>query len=253
MLILNAGLVKSGSTYLHLMVKNYVANFGYIGRKKLATYDKDYLEFNKNLSIKNKTLPLFFRALEKGYLTCFKTHLALPDTADIYLNNRQLSCTFIYRNPRDIVMSILRDAHADRVIMNRKTQNEVISEEVQSSARGYAWLESAEEAASHVINMKPVFDSYQNMPNTQCIRYEELVQSPYAVMECILTNFGFEINPELLKQTIDTYDPSKTSLKRLADSKHRNTLEPFLEGFALSTEDQLYVDDEMEQDLAPLK
>lgn len=172
MIVLSAGLPKSGSGLLFNLTNDLLEQSGQKGIRQLRDeYGlQDLLNYpNCNIGEPDwaglrRVLPLHFR----GHRFVVKTHCGPNRVVRRLARLRILRVTYIYRDPRDVLLSAMD--HGRKLRAEGKTHT-------------FAQCHSVDDTIPRVLVWLKETSAWLRIPTTLNLKYEELVAEPVAVMK----------------------------------------------------------------------
>ena len=182
MIVLSAGLQKSGSGLLFNLTNDLLEQAGYKGVRRLRDEHDlhDMLHhINCNIGEPNwaglrRLLPLHFR----GHRFVVKTHCGPNRMVSRLARLRILRPTYIFRDPRDVLLSAMD--HGQKLRARGKTNS-------------FAQCRSVEDTIPRVLQWLKETSGWLHMPTTLSLKYEDLIAEPIETMKRLCAFMG--INP----------------------------------------------------------
>lgn len=195
MLIISAGMQKSGSAYIYNLINDLLISSGYNDARDIK--EKHGLEevmMWRNNNIGELTTPVLLKLLlisKKTGRFAVKTHAAPTKLHNILLSLGLIKTIYIYRDPRDVLLSA--QDHGKKIIANGK--NHIFANCVE--------FDSALENVKSWVN---IFKSYKKINNVYTVSYEELSTNPTNVMEGICNYLGVKISKKNIQNILTKYN-----------------------------------------------
>ena len=200
MIVLSAGLQKSGSGLLFNLTNDLLEEAGQTGIRQLKEeYGlQDLLNYyNCNIGEPNwaglsRLLPLHFR----GHRFVVKTHWGPNRVVRWLMLPGIIRATYVYRDPRDVVLSAVD--HGRKLRAEGKTHT-------------FAECHSVDDTIPIVLEWLKETSGWIRTPGTLSVRYEDLITAPLSIMQNLCVFLG--IDPARkgvdLKAMYSVYDVQK--------------------------------------------
>ena len=200
MLIISAGLPKSGSGWFFNLVNDLLIEYGFNDVRELKkTFQLDNVLHHYNCNIEqlskeniNKILPL----IQKGFTFTIKTHCGPGEYIKDLQNIYPVKTLFIFRDPRDIALSVY-----DHGVKQRNS----------GPGGSFADIQSFEDSIRFSKSMYPIWKEWKEFPGSFRVKYEDLVESPNDVLSEIIVDLGLIPDQNKIKKVIKAIVPEKTS------------------------------------------
>ena len=195
MIVVCASLKKSGSGWYFNMTNDLLVQAGHQDVRMLR---RDYalanvlLEENCRINPNAINLARLLPAHRKGNTFAVKTHAGPTPSLRLLMNLGIAKTTYIYRDPRDVVLSALD--HGKRV---RKA----------GQANVLATLRNVEDAVHYV---RPLLDDWEAWTRTHqalMIRYEDLVVDALGVLDRLAGFLRLDVSQDDLREVVACYAP----------------------------------------------
>ncbi len=183
---------KSGTAFIYHMINSLVAHtIGHDARKVKAKYGVGKFMKGGNHNIgdlsPSKVLRLWWVSLlGKSYVV--KTHSGrITRTLRFLLKARQVKIIYIYRDPRDVLLSVMD--HGAKIRAKGKNHT-------------FARWDTFDKAFNKLKGYLKNFRNYNGNNLVMTVRYEDLISDPSAVMKKIAHYLGIEPNLELIDKIL---------------------------------------------------
>jgi hypothetical protein len=195
MLVISAGMQKSGSGYIYNVINDLLVTSGH----KDARTIKDKYGFHEIMKWHNNNigkldfnilLKLLFSSLKEGKFAV-KTHEGPSRYHNILLKLRLIKTIYIYRDPRDVLLSVqdhgrkIRDAGENHTFAN---------------------LVEFDDAYKEIKSWINIFDAYLKLKDVLILRYEDLLTNPVLTVETICKYIDIHVSPEDINKILLKYD-----------------------------------------------
>ena len=186
MLIISAGMQKSGSAYFYNITNEILAesSCGKDARqikneKKLGWLLKWH---NNNIGHFNfaKLIILWLVSIQAGTFVV-KTHSSPTISAKILSKLGLIRIIYCYREPRDVLLSAID--HGQQLIESGQNYS-------------FANMVNFDTAIQHVRGWLYVWQSYTDMPRVLTVKYEDMMIDPTSITKKIEEFIGVSVNPE---------------------------------------------------------
>jgi hypothetical protein len=201
MLVISAGMQKSGSGYLYNLVNDMIISTG--GQDARSLKDQKALHdilqnYNNNMEHpsfrKLRKLWWFSRGRKRTFVV--KTHTGPSRSLKWMLRLGLLKVLYSYRDPRDVLMSA--QDHGQKILS-------------QGENHTFARMVKFEDAFRSVKGWIRIWDMYRDLDGVLMVPYETLVEKPHKVAKEVADYLGLEITENTLREIVAKYD--KSSLK----------------------------------------
>lgn len=177
MLILSAGMQKSGSAYFYNIINELLAKSGRGKDARIikARWGLDTLliERNNNIGIPTypKLLKLWCISIINGTFAV-KTHAAPTKAVKTMCKYGMLRVVYSYRDPRDVLLSAIDHGKKEREDGRREIFTDMLDFDI-ALKKISAWIK--------------IWQMYSSLPNVLSIKYEEIMQNPIEITRRIET------------------------------------------------------------------
>ena len=208
MFVISASAMRSGSSW-YLNLTNDLLN---LKNKKAVrqirqTYDLQDVIVNDFVDVGKlqyrKLLRLFGVSLRTGAFAV-KTHKNPTRGTRVFTHLGMIRSTYIYRDPRDRIVSLLEMAERAR--------------QAGETGGPFAPLHTFADALALIKDAYPHYQRWSRHPRTLVVQYEKLVQQPLDEMQRLAVHLGIDARPEDLDAILAAYD--RDALK--PDAKYTN-------------------------------
>lgn len=203
MLIISAGMPKSGSGYFYNVLNEILIESGYPDARRVK---QDYhLEnimrwHNNNIGDLplNKIMKLWLVSVRAGSF-CVKTHMASQPAVRPMMKAGLIRVIYTYRDPRDAVLSVID--HGRKLLSQGKYHTFAKKADFDSAFRAVpAWFKT--------------WSHYKVLPGTKMLRYEQLIQDPFAVVRDVAQFLKIDTDEQKAREILWRYSRFNSSGKR---------------------------------------
>jgi hypothetical protein len=202
MFVLSASAMRSGSSWFLNMTNDLLVASGYSSVREIskdermrAIIQNDFADIAKPRY--TKLIPLIYLSWKTGPFVV-KTHSFPSRGTRFFSILRQIKSTYIYRDPRDRLVSLME--------MGERARKE-------GDSRSPFWgMHEFETALAHLRQALPHKQRWEQHPQTLLVRYEDLVHDPLRVMLQVNHHLGLSLSQDVLQGIIDRYN--KRTLKK---------------------------------------
>ncbi len=211
MIVLSAGMQKAGSAWLFNMTNDLMrAAGGQDVRRLRSRYLLSPIMTPVNCNMGSlRALKLAWVSLPHlfGNSYVVKTHEG-PTSAALWMIDRGLMrATYIYRDPRDVALSVFR--HGKR-----------IREAGISSDTGFDRIVSMEAAIRFAARRIPIWHAWESSGKALILRYEDLRADTEGEMSRLSEILGLEVDLEEIRTVVERYQVRGAGKERPAKGLH---------------------------------
>jgi hypothetical protein len=143
----------------------------------------------------------------RGETFVIKTHNRPSQNVRRCMKLGMIRATYIYRDPRDVVLSALD--HGAKIRQNGEQHT-------------FGNLLSTEDSIRYVKGLLTIWDEWMATGKTHCVRYEDLLSNPLEEL-CRLRDFlELRVGVEQLRRIVETYRGDQLSDEGVKGSLHFN-------------------------------
>ncbi len=194
MIILSAGMPKSGSGYIYNVLNEMIIASGCSDARDIK--QRFQLEnimrgYNNNIGRLNlnKLLKLYRVSLQAG-LFCAKTHAAPHPLVRPAIEFGMMGVIYIYRDPRDVILSVID--HGRKLLGEGKKHT-------------FAQTADFDSAFCRLPNWFNTWSIYQELPGAINLKYEGLIQEPLKTVRNIAEFFKLRVDEQRLRDILWKY------------------------------------------------
>jgi hypothetical protein len=195
MLIISAGMQKSGSAYVYNIINDLLINTGYEDARKIK--NKHHLErlmkgYNNNIKGMQlwKLLKLLMISFKYGDFVV-KTHSGPTVLSNFFIKIGLIKIIYIYRDPRDVIVSAID--HGNKIISNGKNHS-------------FAKIVKFEKAVEQVKVWINIYHKFKKNKNVLCIKYEDLSLKAEYTLGQICKHLSIKVSDKDMISIIMKYD-----------------------------------------------
>lgn len=210
MVVLSVGMQKSGSGYMYNLLNDLLIISGsHDARYIKENYSLDNIMKWHNNNIGDlgykKLIRLIMISVKSGSFVV-KTHSGPSRSHDLLLKLRLIKTIYIYRDPRDVLLSV--QDHGKKIL--NEGQNHT-----------FAKMVNFEDAFNSIKKWIKVFESYNKRDDVLCISYEDLMNNGVEILKKICFYLNIDVTDEEIKTILNKYDKNnpKANMKGLHFNK----------------------------------
>jgi hypothetical protein len=203
MLVISAGMPKSGSGYFYNVLNDILIESGYpdARRVKQDYHLENIMRWHNNnvgdLPLK-KLMKLWLISVRAGSF-CVKSHMAPEPAVVPIMKTGLVRAIYIYRDPRDAVLSVID--HGRKLLAQGKYHTFAKKADFDSAFRAVpAWFK--------------IWSRYKELPGTKMLRYEQLMQDPFAVVRDVAEFLKIDPGEPKAREILWRYSRFNSSGKR---------------------------------------
>lgn len=209
-------MVKSGSLWYYRMTDDLIMSSGnkhnalsppHPPINNLRKGDKikcDKLNFSNLISITS--------SLKKGYRYPIKTHSrpTIP-LALFQLTFKNLKITYTYRDPRDVVLSVMDHAEKAR------------RDDININIRDIRKIDEAIDFVKVEFKKWKKWDMYSKIFNVEMVRYEDMVKNTAQELKKLRQHLQIQVTDDKIKEIVNKYRKDKYDKReRIRNNTHMN-------------------------------
>lgn len=214
MIVVSAGMVKSGSLWFWNMT-NDLLSAGGLKKDGLPPVHSPVEDFIKLKYGKVVIGALSFSQLTKatishfkGYSYPVKTHSAPTLPLILFRPWGHIKVTYVYRDPRDVVLSVLDHA--------KKAREEDIALNLRD-------IHTFEEAVDFVKIQLMIWEKWSYMPGTFKARYEEITANTHHMLRKLADYLDLRVSEDQIKTICNRYSRKEMSKEKgITNKTHFN-------------------------------
>jgi hypothetical protein len=198
MIVLSNSIPKSGSTLFSWLQKDIIThsvtnNGQLIIEQEISNKQVNGIgHFVNNIEDKN-TLQTLISLSDKYGLFLIKGHTELTNELKEAIKEKRIIVTFIHRDPRDILLSIIDHG--------RRSKSTI-------SSRFFAQFQSIEQTIPFVIHQCKIALEWIEFGNAMIFRYQDLVSSPHSEILRFCESINLEVSKNTIDKVVETYTSS---------------------------------------------
>ncbi|MBU2061624.1 MAG: sulfotransferase domain-containing protein [Bacteroidetes bacterium] len=195
MIVISAGMQKSGSAYIYNLLNDLITLNGGINARELKEKEKlnELLKhYNNNVGVLNfSTLFKLFKTSFRNGSFCVKTHNGPTKWLNLFLFLGIAKTVYIYRDPRDVLLSA--QDHGRKIIEGGENHS-------------FAELVLLKDTLTRMKKWIEIFYAYKAKKSVLTISYEDLLNHPLSTMQKICDYLKYKMEPEQLEAILWTYN-----------------------------------------------
>jgi hypothetical protein len=194
MIVVSASLKKSGSGWYFNLTNDLLAATGGDDVRALREeYGLHDVLQGENCQVNPRPLQLarLYRVHRRGHSFVVKTHAAPTPSLRLLLRMGAAAATYIYRDPRDVVLSALDHGRRARV---------------EAPQNVLARLHTVEDAARYVRTLLDEVDAWTRRSDVLLVRYEDLQADPAAEVRRLAAHLRLEVDDGTAAALVGRYD-----------------------------------------------
>ena len=195
MIIISAGMQKSGSAYIYNLINDILISCGKADARKVKEKNRlnELMKWhNNNVGHLGKKLliKLICLSLKEGTFAV-KTHSYPTGFQKLLLKIGLIKIIYLYRDPRDVLLSA--QDHGKKIITNGYNHT-------------FAQMIDFDDAFNRVKAWTNTFSRYRKINNIVLIRYEDLMGAPLKEMQKICSYLNVSLSKNKMKMILEKYD-----------------------------------------------
>jgi hypothetical protein len=224
MIIISAGMQKSGSAYVYNIINDLLVHAGHGDAREIK--EKHKLEkvlqwHNNNVSdLENSLLYKLARITMRDKNFAIKTHSGPTRLLKIFLKMGLAKVIYVYRDPRDVLLSAID--HGKKIIAAGENHT-------------FAQMVDFDKAISNVKEWIAIREDYAAMKNVLSIRYEDIMQNPLGITKNICKYLGLNVPDKDIEAILFKYDKNNKNADMRGLHFNKAKMERYKEEF---TEEQ---------------
>jgi len=215
MIVISAGMPKSGSGWLFNLLNDVMINCNYCDVRIIKeNYNLQDVLKNYNCNIGQLTiqnLSILEPAIKDNKSFVIKTHSTPGEGITHMQSITDVKCIFIYRDPRDIALSAF-----DHGIKQRE-------EEDYNGA--FAHIDTIDKAINFALEQKILWMRWNKDDNRYMVSYEQLITNTLSTMKAITQYLGLQIDHHSLNAIIYRYNSKSVKGTHFNKAKKERYLE----------------------------
>jgi hypothetical protein len=195
MIVISAGMQKSGSAYIYNIINDLLIHSGYADTRMIKEKYKleHLLKWHNNnmgdLSLRKLMKLILISFREKVFVV--KTHAGPSKWMNRLLKLGLIKVIYIYRDPRDVYLSAVD--HGKKILD-------------QGANHTFARMLDLNNAQDQLKSWIKIWKKYNNTTGIVMIRYEDLLEDPRKCIDKILKYLNIKISSKDISLIISRYD-----------------------------------------------
>ena len=195
MIVISAGMQKSGSAYIYNLINDILIKSGKSDAREIKEKYKlhDIMKMHNNNigGLRFKLLLKLIRVSFAENVFVVKTHSRPSWAHNLFLKLGLLKTVYIFRDPRDVLLSA--QDHGRKII-------------AKGELHTFAELVDFDNAFRSVKKWVNVYEEYADLKGVLCISYEDLMERPEIVLNKVTKYLGITLSQEVLSEIMIKYD-----------------------------------------------
>ena len=210
MLVISAGMQKSGSAYIYNLINELLVVSGFNDAREIKEKHNmgDIMKWHNNNigSLEYKVLLKLLLLSQKEGKFVVKTHGGPTRFHNLLLKLRLIKTIYVYRDPRDVLISA--QEHGKKIL-------------AQGENHTFSNLIRFDDAIEAVKTWTKIYKSYQKLNNVHLVSYEELTSNPVPTLKSICNYLDISVPEAEMKNILIKYDKNnaKANVKGLHFNK----------------------------------
>jgi hypothetical protein len=209
MIVLSAGMQKAGSSWYCNLTNDLLVAAGYQNARdvrqryhlhSIMRYRDCLIDRPHLIKLAAISIPHFL-----GNTFAVKTHYGPTGGVRLLISLKIAKATYIYRDPRDVVVSAFE--HGQRLRREGKPHT-------------FAKRDSIESAILFAQRWIEIWDAWTHYGRALLVRYEDLVADPVNELKQLANFLGLEVPEEALPKIVAAYQPENWSDSSLSQDLH---------------------------------
>jgi len=213
MLVVSAGMQKSGSAYIYNVINDIMEAAGNSDARQIKSrYKLDHVmkQYNNSIALSYSNLLRLASIARREGSFAVKTHQRPNVLLRLMLALGQVKVIYVYRDPRDVMLSAMD--HGKRIIE-------------RGEKHGFAQMTDFDSALNNVRRWCIVGRSYWRLRGAISVSYEQLMHHPLDVVGRLMDYLGLKVDAVVVKAILDRYSRDHVSDPDLRSALHLNKAE----------------------------
>jgi hypothetical protein len=211
MIVLSAGMQKSGTDWYYNMTNDLLVTAGYEDARAIRQkYRLESVLKHSNCQLANAHPVTLLRLMVPhftGQSFVVKTHSRPSTYVRRLMRLGVMRATYIYRDPRDVVLSALD--HGEKIRQ-------------QGERHTFAHLEAVEDSILYVKGLLKIWDDWMQTDHTLFVRYEDLKANPFHELHRLAEHLRLRVTEAQVHAITDRYHSDRLDDEDVKGSLHFN-------------------------------
>ena len=195
MIIVSAGMQKSGSAYFYNILNDLLIASNYQDARLIKEKYKldDVMQWHNN-NVGDLDNKLLYRLLKISYREkrfAIKTHSGPTKLLKRLLYFKQAKTIYIYRDPRDVLLSVFD--HGKKIISLGQNHT-------------FAQMMEFDIAFKNVKNWTKIWKNYSEMNSVLSIKYEDLLAQPVEIIHKVSSYLNLKVSDQKIQEILLKFD-----------------------------------------------
>ena len=204
MLIVSAGMQKSGSAYIYNIINEINIAAGYPDARVVKEKHKldDVMQWRNNNAgkMETKLLRKLIAISKKEGQFVVKTHDGPTFTLKWMNRFKKTATIYIYRDPRDVLISAAD--HGKKILAEGKNHT-------------FAGMVEFNAGFNNVKQWVRLWEEYSKLDNVLKVKYEDLISAPSKEIDRIMKHIGISLPADQVQEILHRYDKNNAEANML--------------------------------------
>lgn len=236
MLIVSAGMQKSGSAYIYNIINDLLIECGGADARIITKkYGLDHILRWQNNNVEDLDFNISKRLIRIGKKEgkfVVKTHNPPTIAQRFFMTIGNLKTVYIYRDPRDVLLSAVD--HGNRILANGESHT-------------FAEMVKFEDAFKFIEEWIGVYYAYKKSRNSLMVKYEDLYMFPEKVVQNVCSHLNIAPSNETITTVLLKYN--KDNPNAILNALHFNKAKVGRYKEEMSSDQQLVFKQKLGKDL----
>ena len=194
MIVLSAGMQKSGTAWFFNITNDMLVAAGYDDVRTIREqFGLQSILLYHNCNMEDLTQEKFSQILiphNAGYTFVVKTHRGPSPAVSSLISENIIKATYIYRDPRDVVVSVMDHGHKIRSNGENHT---------------FAEYDSLEKAVFFVKDLLIIWENWIQFSQVFTIRYEDFLADPVSELKRLSCFLAIDVSYDKIQTILKSY------------------------------------------------
>ena len=195
MIVISAGMQKSGSAYIYNIINDLLVESGGVDARLVKEQHDldDVMKWHNNNvgKLEKSLLKRLVKISKSDGSFVVKTHGGPTSYLNRLMWLGKAKTIYIYRDPRDVTLSAID--HGKKILE-------------QGDNHTFANMVDFDKAVLNVRNWIKIYEAYNANKRVLCVQYEQIMQEPMATVKRLCQHLGIEVSDEKIQTILQTYD-----------------------------------------------